>query len=502
MEAFMKKRGSGILCHITSLPSQFGIGDLGPAAFAFADFLAEAKQGYWQVLPMNPTVSRYMNSPFSTVSSCAGNTIMISPEALRDEGLLTQAELDDHPPFPEEMVDYQQVARFKQHLLKRAHQRFREHGEQSDEFRNFCNEQGTWLEEHSLFIAIFEHLGESQLADWPAGIKGRNPEQLQKMRETLADSVEREKFLQFSFHKQWHALRMHCNGKGVQIIGDFPLFVSYDSVDVWVHPELFRVDENLKPVAVPGAPPDDFSPEGQIFNCAVYNWEPLKESGFDWWVKRFRSLFSLYDVVRIDHFRGLISYWELPLGSQNGMNGNWIPVPTSEFLNTMVRFYPSFPVIAEDLGTITAEVREAMYLYGIPPMKVLVLGFENRGFESVYLPHNHVENCVVYTGTHDTATAVEWFEQQGHDADREVLFQYLGRRVESGINWEFIRMAMMSVASTCIIQMQDLLGLGGDSRMNRPGKAEGNWLWRFKEEGYREHAPRLAEMSARYGRAR
>lgn len=498
----MKKRASGILCHVTSLPSPFGIGDLGPAAFAFADFLAEGKQGYWQVLPMNPTIGRYMNSPFSTVSSCAGNTIMISPEALMEEGLLTRAELDDHPPFPEETVDYQQVARFKQHLFKRAHQRFRERGERGDEFRNFCKEHSGWLEEHALFTALFEQLGESQLAQWPAGIKGRNPEELQQMRETLADQVHREKFLQFSFHKQWRALRKYCNGKGIQIIGDFPLFVSDDSADVWAHPELFRVDENLKPLVVAGAPPDDFSPQGQVFNCAVYDWKALKESGFDWWVRRFRSLFSLYDVVRIDHFRGLISYWELAPGAESGINGKWVEVPTSEFLNTMVRFYPSFPVVAEDLGTITAEVREAMYLYGVPPMKVLVLGFKGKGIESAYLPHNHVENCVVYTGTHDTTTAVEWFEQPGHDADREELFQYLGRKVETEINWEFIRLAMMSVASTCMIQMQDLLGLGGSSRMNTPGKAQGNWLWRFREQGYREHAPRLAEMSGRYGRAR
>jgi 4-alpha-glucanotransferase len=501
MEAFMKRRGCGILCHITSLPSPYGIGDFGAGAYAFADFLSESKQSYWQILPLNPTSQRYFYSPFSTMSSCAGNTIMISPELLLRDGLLTEAELYDHPAFPEEQVNYGDVERFKQHLFRKAHARFREREANDYDFQRFCRGNCSWLDEHAFFSAIFTHLNQAPLAEWPEDIRNRDEGALQRLREQLADDIEREKFLQYKFYDQWVDLRNYCNDKGIHIIGDFPLFINYDSVDIWAYPQFFKVDDQKRAYVVAGAPPDSFSADGQVFNCALYDWEALKKDDFAWWIKRFHYLLKMYDYVRIDHFRGLISYWEIPAEEQTGVNGKWLPSPTHEFFHALLRHFPKLPVIAEDLGSITAEVREAMAIYQVPGMKVLVLGFENVDFESVYLLHNHVPDSVAYTGTHDTNTVMGWFNE-GSQEDKEVFYKYIGKEIGTEANWDFIRMAMMSVANTAIFQMQDVLGTGSESRMNYPGRADGNWLWRFRPDQYKEQIPRLAEMTMRYGRAR
>lgn len=495
----MKKRGSGILCHITSLPSPFGIGDFGAGAYEFADFLYEAKQSYWQILPLNPTNKRYFDSPFSSLSSCAGNTALISPQLLAAEGLLTQMEVEDHPHFPERRVDYPAVSRFKRQLFQRAHTRFQKGGVPED-YARFCRGNSMWLEDHALFTAISDHLGNLPLAEWPQELSNRSSEKVQLLREELWDEVEREKFLQYLFFRQWHLLKNYCNGKGIRIIGDFPMFMNYDAVDIWANPELFKVDERKKPYLLAGSPPDAFSAEGQLFNCAVYDWDGLKRNGFNWWVRRFHYLFRQYDFVRIDHFRGLISCWEVAAGERNGLRGNWQKVPTQKFFNTMLQHYPLFPVIAEDLGTIGADVRETMARYAIPGMKVILFGFQKEARERSHLPHLHPLNSVAYTGTHDTDTVTGWHQGAG-DEERQELYRYLGRRVENGVNWELIRLALISVAHTAVIQMQDVLGAGEESRMNRPGKAEGNWEWRIPTADLGEVASRLAEMTACYGRA-
>lgn len=497
----MKKRGSGILCHITSLPSPFGIGDLGPGAYAFADFLAASKQSYWQILPLNPTNERYADSPFCSMSSCAGNTVLISPELLASKGLLSQSELLDHPPFSEEKVNYAEASRYKQRLFKRAHARFKQRAANSHDFNRFCNGHRAWLDDHALFIAISEHLSGIPLRDWPKEIGDRSGQEFRNLQQTVADAVEREKFLQFVFFEQWHSLKNYCNGKGIHIIGDFPLFMNYDSVDIWVHPEFFKVDENRKPYVMAGSPPDNFSAEGQLFNCAVYDWDALKKDGFTWWVQRFHYMFNLYDFVRIDHFRGLISYWEVAAGERSGKNGTWKPAAVHDFLNTLLRFFPTLPVIAEDLGTITADIREAMAMYAIPGIKVLLLAFQKGACESVYLPHNHPQNCVAYTGTHDTNTIMGWFGKEDSRDDKVFLSQYLGREIVTEANWELIKLTMMSVAHTAIIQLQDLLGAGEESRMNTPGQAEGNWQWRLPAAQLTRHASRLAQLSVSYDRA-
>lgn len=495
----MKKRGSGILCHITSLPSPFGIGDFGAGAYGFADFLSEAKQSYWQILPLNPTNKRYFDSPFSSLSSCAGNTALVSPQLLAAEGLLTQPEVEDHPAFPEHRVDYQAASRFKRQLFQRAHHRFQKGGVPED-YARFCRGNSMWLEDHALFTALSNHLGNAPLTEWPQELSNRNGEKVQLLREELWDEVELEKFLQYLFFKQWHLLKNYCNGKGIRIIGDFPMFMNYDAVDIWANPELFKVDQRKKPYLLAGSPPDAFSAEGQLFNCAVYDWDGLKRNGFNWWIRRFHYLFRHYDFVRIDHFRGLISCWEVPAGEQNGLKGSWRQTPTQEFFNTMLQHYPLFPVIAEDLGTISAEVRETMASYAIPGMKVLLYGFQKEAQEKSYLPHLHPCNSVAYTSTHDTDTVTGWYHRAG-DEERQELFRYLGRRVENGVNWELIRLALMSVARTAVIQMQDVLGAGEESRMNRPGKAEGNWEWRIPPADLGEVASRLAEMTICFGRA-
>lgn len=496
----MKRRASGVLCHVTSLPSPFGIGDLGPGAYRFAEFLHEAKQGYWQVLPLNPTNERYLNSPFISVSSCAGNTALVSPQLLVADGLLTQAEVEDHPPFDALRVDYNAVSRFKDHLFLRAHHRFKEEQAADREYAAFCRDNGEWLEDHALHNAMTAHLNGLPLAQWPEALRRRTGDEVRQMSTELSDAVEREKFLQYLFNRQWHALKQHCNEKGISIIGDFPMFMSYDAADIWVHPEFFKVDENKQPLFQAGSPPDSFSAKGQLFDCAAYDWSALRESGFSWWVTRFRHLFRRFDLVRIDHFRGLISYWEVPAGAKDALQGNWQPAPCDEFLDTMVRYFPSFPVIAEDLGVITAEVREKMAQLGIPGMKVLVVAFQDDA--GIYLPHRHPENSIAYTGTHDTNTARGWFEGAAPDAKRR-LSDYIGRDPGDEAAWELIRLAQMSPARTAMMQLQDLVGGGAGTRMNTPGSAEGNWQWRLAPSAdLTGVAQRLAEMTLRYDRAR
>jgi 4-alpha-glucanotransferase len=497
----MKKRGSGILCHITSLPSSHGIGDLGPGAYAFADFLCAAKQSYWQILPLNPTNERYAYSPFTSMSSCAGNTLLISPEALTRDGLLSQADLLDRPAFSQDRVDYAGSARYKRHLFNRAFAKFQEGRATDHDYHRFCRGEAGWLEEHALFTALSEHLGRIPLVEWPKELRdGRSPA-VEKLQETLAEAVEREKFLQYVFYRQWLSLKNYCNAKGIQIIGDFPLFMSYDSADIWARPEIFKVDENKKPSVVAGSPPDNFSAQGQLFNCALYDWDVLKASGFDWWIRRFHYLFKLFDFVRIDHFRGLISYWEVSATEQSAVNGTWKPAAVQDFIPALLGYFPTLPVIAEDLGNITAEVREAMAIYGIPGMKVMVLAFQNGRTEDAYLPHNYPRNCVVYTGTHDTNTIMGWLKKDNLK-DRKGLADYLGREIGEGVNWELMQLALMSVADTVVMQMQDLLSGGEETRMNTPGKAEGNWLWRLPTLSLDSEAARLAEMTLKYGRAR
>ena len=474
----MMIRGSGLLLHITSLPSRFGIGDLGPAAYRFADTLATAGQTYWQILPLNPAIDA---NPYHSTSAFAKNPLLISPELLVDDDLLEPEEICGAGRFLEASVDFARVVPFKERLFDRAHERFAEKGDRQ-KFEKFCRRQARWLDDFALFSAIRANCGELPWSRWPEELKRRDPEALREAAERLADRMDRARFLQFVFMRQWRRLRRHCRQREIRIIGDIPIYVDYDSADVWLHPECFQLDDELRPTAVSGAPPDIFSAAGQLWGHPLYRWDVLSRDGFAWWTRRMECTLSCVDYVRIDHFRGLVAYWAVPAGAATATDGRWSPAPTAGLLSALARRFPCFPAIAEDLGTITLDVWEVMHEFGIPGMRVLLLAFE-EGFErNVGIPHNVVRDCVLYTGTHDTNTVRGWIEDEATAAHRERLRQYFGREIPGDrLPREFVRLAMSTVANTVIVPVQDVIGLGSEARMNRPGTGEGNWTWRLRE---------------------
>jgi 4-alpha-glucanotransferase len=476
----MDKRASGILLHISSLPSHFGIGDMGPEAYRFADFLAEAKQRFWQILPLNPTERVYGNSPYHSISAFAGNPLIISPDLLVQDGLLTKTDYRPIPNGPRGRVDYDIAVPYKEKLFNIAYERFAKTIDR-EEYDRFCSQNASWLEDFALFVALKSHFKGKPWSEWPPEIRDRQPDAVQSMQEDLYDTIEQEKFLQYLFFHQWLALKRYCNEKGIKIIGDMPIYVDYDSVDVWTHPTIFKLDADRQPEAVAGVPPDYFSATGQLWGNPVYQWNTLKEREFDWWIQRMGHTLTLFDVVRIDHFRGLVAYWEVPAGEQTAINGQWVEAPVYDFFNALRARFPSLPVIAEDLGVITPDVREVMHHFKLPGMKVLLFAFGEDNPEHPYLPHTYEENAVVYTGTHDNNTAKGWFEQEAKPEDKKRLFQYLGHKTSAQeIPWELIRLAMESKANLALIPMQDVLGLGEEDRMNRPATGEGNWEWQLR----------------------
>jgi 4-alpha-glucanotransferase len=495
----MNKRGSGVLLHITSLPSQYGIGDLGPKAFEFLDFLHHTKQSFWQILPLNPTTPVFGNSPYSSPSAFAGNPLFISPELLIEEDLLSRSGISQRE-FPSDRVDYGAVANYKRLIFSTAYENFKNRGDNS-EFQRFCSENSYWLEDYALFIVLKERF-KDVWSNWPDEIKNRNPKKLEEIRKESKDRVEFEKFLQYLFFKQWFSFKERCNSKGVRIIGDVPIYVSFDSVDVWANPNIFKLDENKRPTFVAGVPPDYFSETGQLWGNPVYRWDVLRESGFSWWIKRMEHNFKMFDIVRLDHFRGFVAYWEVPAGEKTAINGKWVEVPAEDFFNTLRGHFPNLPIIAEDLGYITSDVREVMDRFGFPGMKLLIFAFGDDFPRSIYLPHNYERNCVVYTGTHDNNTVRGWWKNESDVEQRKRFCRYIGKRVkESEVHWEFIRLAMMSVANFSIIPMQDILGLGEEARMNLPATSKGNWEWRLREEQITSSVEeKLRELTETYQR--
>jgi 4-alpha-glucanotransferase len=475
---------------------------MGPEAYRFADFLSGAKQALWQILPLNPTDLACYNSPYHSTSAFAGNPLLISPELLTKDGLLEEADLKPVPSFPREKVNYQAVWEYKYGLLQKAFASFRRRGS-SPEYLPFCTENAFWVEDYALFMALKSHYGGKAWSEWPPEIRDRQPYALETARAHLVEAVEREKFLQFLFFRQWFSLKAYCRQQGIRILGDIPIYVVYDSADLWVHPELFNLDARKRPLTVAGVPPDYFSETGQLWGNPVYRWDVLKETGYGWWIQRFGHNLNLFDILRVDHFRGFVAYWEVPAGEKNAVRGNWVQAPARDFFERITQWFPSLHLIAEDLGIITPDVTEIMTHFGFPGMKVLLFAFDGDPATSAYLPHNHVPNCVVYTGTHDNNTARAWLERDATEKERIQLFLYLGREVEpEKIHWELIRLAMMSVAETVIVPMQDLLGLGAEARMNRPAVKEGNWQWRLGPDQITPAlAERLSEMTYVYGRA-
>jgi 4-alpha-glucanotransferase len=486
----LTQRSSGILMHPTSLPSRGGIGDLGPAAYQFIDWLAAAKQTVWQVLPIGP--AGYGNSPYSCTSAFAGNVLMISLERLVERGYLEGARLDGSKNGTTP-VDYDAVRAYKLPLLREAARNFlrSENRTSRERFEAFSSENEWWLEDYALFSVLREHFSESAWNSWPTDIRGRKPETLEELRAELKDPIALERVLQFAFFEQWKSLREYCSPRGIRIVGDVAIFVSYDSADVWTHPDIFRLDHDLSPLVVAGVPPDAFSETGQRWGNPLYDWDALKARGYDWWVERMKWAVETCDIVRLDHFRGFEACWEIPADEPTAINGHWTPGPNEDLFKRLKAALGTLPFIAEDLGYITPEVRELRKKVKIPGMKVMQFGFGNKGAH-IYLPHMFTPDSVVYTGTHDNDTTVGWWANSATEAEKEWAVQYLGQTSE-GINWAFIRSAFSSVAELAVIPVQDVLGLDSDARMNIPSKPGGNWTWRLHPEAL---TPGIAERLA------
>jgi 4-alpha-glucanotransferase len=472
-------RSSGILLHPTSLPSPFGIGDLGKDAYEFIDFLHNAKQKYWQILPLGPT--GYGNSPYMCYSAIAGNPLLISPAKLLDDGLLTTADLEHLPTFPAHKVDFDLAIEVKTKLFHLAYQRFQATTDKEHQatFDLFCESQIYWLDDYSLFMAVREAQGNKSWHQWaePDLIK-RETHALIHWQNKLKDQITYHKFIQFKFFEQWIELKQYAHKHEIEIIGDIPIYVAHDSADVWANQEFFELDPETGVAALmAGVPPDYFSETGQLWGNPVYNWEKLAHTQFNWWIQRFESLLKLVDVIRVDHFRGFQAFWAVEQGEETAMNGRWIKAPGSELFATIQHKWGHLPILAEDLGVITPDVEALRDGFGFPGMKVLQFAFGSDN-GNPFLPFNYGCNFVVYTGTHDNDTTVGWFEKlTGRERDRLLL--YVGGVGTDGIHWDLIRLAMSSVANLSIFPLQDILGLDGASRMNFPGVAEGNWSWRY-----------------------
>jgi len=497
----MHHRGSGILLHITSLPSPYGIGDLGPSAYQFADFLAQTKQRYWQILPLNPTDQAYGNSPYSSPSAFAGNPLLISPELLVRSGFLKKEEIENPPLFPMERCDFTSVIPYKSGLLGLAYQAFKTMGGERERYEIFCRENEEWLEDFALFAVIKKQFNGTARTEWEKGLRDREINPLEKIK-NVQDEVEREKFFQYLFFTQWFSLKDYCNKKGIEWIGDTPIYVSDDSADVWAHPDIFRLDEEKRPLFVAGVPPDYFSKTGQLWGNPTFRWDRLQETGYSWWFRRINHNLHLFDILRIDHFRGFVAYWEIPSGEKTAMNGRWMEVPVFEFFTALLQKYPVRSFIAEDLGFITPDVKEVINRFGFPGMRVLQFAFGADQPDHPYLPHNFIPNTIVYTGTHDNNTTRGWFENETTLQERERIFRYLGKEVSSRqLPVELIRLAMMSIANTVVIPLQDVLSLGEEARMNRPSTSLGNWEWRLQPNQLTSsHAETLLELTTTYGR--
>lgn len=481
-------RLSGILLHPTSLPGRFGIGDLGPEAYRFADWLEAAGQTLWQVLPLGPT--GYGDSPYQLFSAFAGNPLLLSPERLRDEGFLENAELEQSPGLPEGAADFGGATRVKMALLQRAYKSFTRTASPSArrDFEQF-GEGRKWLDDYALFIAMKQHFGmEHVWTEWEPELVSRHAAALNLWREQLAMEVEREKFWQWQFARQWQALRAYCRERHIRFMGDLPIYVAHDSADVWASPEFFRLDERGNPLTIAGVPPDYFSATGQRWGNPIYDWNRMRDTGFSWWIERFRATMEQFDLFRLDHFRGFQAYWEIPASEATAVNGMWKEAPGAELFTVARGALGELPIVAENLGVITSEVEAIRIESGFPGMSILQFAFGTDPQAPDFKPHNFPHDRFAYTGTHDNDTVMGWWNSQGGDSTRTTqqigeekqhTLDYLGVNDDGRMNWHMIRLLLASVAAGAIIPLQDVLGLGSESRFNKPGQLGGNWTWRF-----------------------
>ncbi len=497
----MTSRASGFLLHPTSLPGRWGIGDLGQQAYDFVDFLENAGQRIWQILPLGPT--GHGNSPYQCLSSFAGNPLLISPDELYKQGWLTAEEAESAPSanrLRDERVDYAAVGEFKRWCLTRAYERFRDHSsyEQRAHFSTFCEAEKEWLEDFALFVALKDHHGGASWDRWEHSAVLREPQALQNWTQRLHEQIETNKFFQFVFFEQWGKVKEYANRKGVRIVGDMPVFVAYDGADVWAHPDLFFLDENRRPTVMAGVPPDYFSPTGQLWGNPLYRWDRMAADGYHWWINRVKKTLDLVDIVRLDHFRGFEAYWEVEAGARTAAKGRWVKGPAEKLFHALKQAVGDLPFLAEDLGLITPEVEHLRDQFELPGMKVLQFAFGGSA-SNPYLPHNHIRKCVVYTGTHDNDTTLGWFNCL-QPSEKKAIEEYLGHAVHEPCR-DFLRLAFSSVADIAIVPVQDLLCLGSEARMNVPGVADGNWEWRLRQ-GELSHklAAELKNITLFYGR--
>ncbi len=472
-------RSSGILLHPTSLPGRYGIGDLDAEARRFVDFLADAGQTLWQVLPLGPT--GYGDSPYQCFSSRAGNPLLISLESLVEKSWLDASALDGAPAFPEDRVDFERLVPWKTAVLQSAKP-------PSSDFEGFCEANADWLDDFALFVALKEQHGGVAWNKWEPGARDRDPGALAEWRERLAAPVAAQKFLQFAFFEQWRELREYARARKVRIMGDLPIYVSHDSADVWAHRQYFELDQQGNPTVVSGVPPDYFSETGQLWGNPIYRWDALAADGYGWWLDRFRAAFGMVDMIRLDHFRGFEAYWEIPASEPTAVNGRWVKGPGAALFHAAQAALGELPLVAENLGVITPQVEAIRHECGFPGMAVLQFAFGTDDQAPTFRPHNYPREVVAYTGTHDTDTTVGWWSSKGRgestrsEADirreRDFAMRYLNTDGRE-IHWVLIRTLMASVADTVLIPLQDVLGLGTEARMNLPATMGGNWRWRY-----------------------
>ncbi|MBF8281750.1 MAG: 4-alpha-glucanotransferase [Anaerolineales bacterium] len=506
-------RSAGILLHPTSLPGPYGIGDLGAGALAWVDALVRAQQQWWQILPLGPT--GYGDSPYQCFSAFAGNPYLVSPDRLREDGLSSRGDVEGVH-FPNARVDFGPVIEFKVRLLRRAWENFQAGANPAlrSEFDKFCAEQASWLDDYAFFMALKDAQGGASWLGWDLPLVRREPSAMAPAREKLRAEIGQHKFRQFLFFRQWSALKEYANAKNVQLIGDAPIFVSSDSADVWSHPEYFLLDERRQPTVVAGVPPDYFSKTGQLWGNPLYHWAALKRDGYAWWVERLRATLQQVDLVRIDHFRGFEANWEVPAGMPTAEKGRWVKGPGADVFEALRAglggpspfdtlrgsgsLREELPIIAEDLGVITPEVEALREQFHLPGMRILQFAFAGAT-EDRFLPHNYERNTVVYTGTHDNDTTLGWY-LSASEKERDLVRRYLGRD-GSDIVWDLIRLAWASVADHALAPLQDVLNLGPEARMNLPGRASGNWRWRYTADQLTGAVlDRLGELTELYGR--
>jgi 4-alpha-glucanotransferase len=491
------QRSSGILLHPTSLPGKYGIGSLGKSAFEFVGFLALAGQKLWQVLPMGHT--GYGDSPYQCFSIFAGNPILVDLDLLVADGMLKKSDFEDMPQFPDDKVDYGTVINFKRKMLKLAHKRFFDQMAEADAgYHEFITKHNHWLKDYSMFVALKELFGGKPWWEWPEEFRFRNKEAIETFSGHSHFEISYHQFVQYHFFRQWSKIRAYAGEKGISIIGDIPLYVAHDSADVWSNHELFQFDKSRNPVNVAGVPPDYFSKTGQLWGNPLYDWETMQNSGFKWWINRVKASFDLYDIVRIDHFRGFEAYWSVPFGEKTAIGGEWIKAPGDQLFDTIRKELGELPIIAEDLGIITPEVDALRLKYGFPGMKILQFAFHSEDGRK-YQPHTFEKNFIVYTGTHDNDTLKGWFVILEKDVKKKVL-KYADAEEETVIK-KLIRLAWNSVATMAVIPLQDLLELDGKARMNTPGTAAGNWQWRYvNDQLTKPKAAWLKEITELYDR--